>query len=164
MSSMTIFATEQAFNAPAVAYPDFAAGFIYGMTGDNHLTEIQACYQGGEELETDVKDAIAQIKSGKYIKGFKELSGIVGEFKSALSTCENMDDDLHAIESWATIFTKPVELIETLGKHWLFHGKTIKEDLGKEKTDWDADKYFEAGVDIAMAFTQAVGPIESSSH
>ena len=81
MSSLTIFATEQAFNAPAVAYPDFAAGFIYGMTGDNHLTEIQACYQGGEELETDVKDTITQIQGGKYIKGFKELSGIVGEFK-----------------------------------------------------------------------------------
>ena len=75
-----------------------------------------------------------------------------------------MDDDIHAIESWATIFTKPVELVETLGKHWLFHRKTIKENLGKEKEDWAADKYFEAGVDIAMAFTEAVGPIESSSH
>ena len=75
-----------------------------------------------------------------------------------------MDDDLHAIESWATIFTKPVELVETLGKHWLFHRKTIKADLAKEKQDWAADNYFEAGVDIAMAFTEAVGPIESSSH
>lgn len=74
-----------------------------------------------------------------------------------------MDDDIHAIESWATIFTKPVELVETLGKNWLFHRKTIKEDFGKEKEDWAADKYFEAGVDIAMAFTEAVGPIETST-
>ena len=44
MNSMTIFAIEQASNAPAVAYPDFAAGFIFGMTGDNHLSEIEACY------------------------------------------------------------------------------------------------------------------------
>ena len=89
---------------------------------------------------------------------------MVSEFKSALSTCENMDDDLQAIESWATIFTKPVELVETLGKHWLFHRKTIKADLAKEKEDWAADSYFEAGVDIAMAFTEAVGPIKSSSQ
>lgn len=30
------------FNAKTV--PDFIAGFIYGMTGDNDLTEIEACY------------------------------------------------------------------------------------------------------------------------
>ena len=31
-------------NADAMAVPDWIAGFIYGMTGDNHLTEIEACY------------------------------------------------------------------------------------------------------------------------
>jgi hypothetical protein len=28
----------------AMAIPDLVAGFIYGMTGDNHLTEIEACF------------------------------------------------------------------------------------------------------------------------
>ena len=32
----------------AMAIPDFVAGFVFGMTGDNKLTEIEACYQGGE--------------------------------------------------------------------------------------------------------------------
>jgi hypothetical protein len=26
------------------ALPDLAAGFVYGMVGDNHLTEMEACY------------------------------------------------------------------------------------------------------------------------
>lgn len=36
-----------------MAAPDFVAGFIYGMTGDNHLTEIEACYTGGEQIVKD---------------------------------------------------------------------------------------------------------------
>jgi len=36
-----------------MAAPDFVAGFIYGMTGDNHLTEIEACYNGGYQIVKD---------------------------------------------------------------------------------------------------------------
>ena len=32
----------------ALAVPDFVAGFIYAMTGANHLTELESCYGGGE--------------------------------------------------------------------------------------------------------------------
>ena len=28
-----------------MALPDFIAGFVYGMTGDNDLVEIEACFQ-----------------------------------------------------------------------------------------------------------------------
>lgn len=31
-------------NFDALAIPDFTAGFIYGMTGDNDLEEIEACW------------------------------------------------------------------------------------------------------------------------
>ena len=36
-----------------MAAPDFVAGFIYGLTGDNHLTEIEACYNGGYQIVKD---------------------------------------------------------------------------------------------------------------
>jgi hypothetical protein len=29
-----------------LAVPDFVAGMIYGFTGDNQLTEIEACFNG----------------------------------------------------------------------------------------------------------------------
>ena len=31
-------------NGAATAAADFLAGFMYGMTGDNQLTEIEACF------------------------------------------------------------------------------------------------------------------------
>ena len=53
-----------------------------------------------------------------------------------------MDDDLAAIRSWATIFTQPEELAKTVGKNWLLHRRTIKEDITKEQSDWASQAYF----------------------
>lgn len=50
-AAAAIAASANAFDAMSV--PDFVAGFIYGMTGDNHLTEIEACYQGGDKVLAD---------------------------------------------------------------------------------------------------------------
>ena len=49
---------------PVMAIPDFVAGFVYGLTGDNDLTEIEACYQGGEVMEQEIMQGIADIKHG----------------------------------------------------------------------------------------------------
>ena len=146
----------------AVAVPDFIAGFIYGMTGDNHLSEIEACYNGSEDLVGDVQSAVKLIEAGDYVKGFAEIGLVVSKFPQTLSTCQNMDDDIAAIESWATIFTEPEQLTKTLSKNWLLHRRTIKEDIANEQSDWAAANYFQAGVDTALALTEAVGPIELS--
>ena len=70
-----------------------------------------------------------------------------------------MNDDIAAIEQWASIFAKPEDLAKTVSKNVLLHRRTIKERVAKEQQDWNAGNYFEAGVDTAMALTEAVGPI-----
>jgi len=47
-TSALIFASVSALDI--VAVPDFTAGFIYGMTGANHLEEIETCYHGSQDL------------------------------------------------------------------------------------------------------------------
>ena len=42
------------------------AGFIFGMTTENKLTEIEACYQGGAEMEKELTTAIADFKAGGW--------------------------------------------------------------------------------------------------
>lgn len=160
INSLTLFAIEQAYTLDAMAVPDFVAGFVYGMTGDNHLEEIEACYQGGTEVVSDVQKAVEKIEAGSYIVGFAEIGKIIHEFPATLTTCQNMDDDIAAIEIWADIFTEPEILAKTLSKNWLLHRRTIKDDLAKESADWAAGEYFNAGVDTALALTEAVGPIE----
>lgn len=42
------------------------AGFIYGMTESNHLTELESCYTGGAEMEQEIVKAIADFKTGGW--------------------------------------------------------------------------------------------------
>lgn len=159
-----VFAIEEAYKLDAMAVPDFVGGFVYGMTGDNHLTEIEACYNGSTDVVQDVEKAVSKIEAGDYIRGFAEIGIIINEFPSTLTSCKNMDDDIAAIESWATIFTEPEKLAKTLSKNWLLHRRTIKDDLANEQSDWTNGDYFQAGVDTALALSEAVGPIETSNN
>ena len=51
-------------SGPVNAGADFLAGFMYGMTGNNHLTEIEACYNGGALMVQEVDNGIADLKKG----------------------------------------------------------------------------------------------------
>jgi len=51
---------------PLTAVPDFVAGFVYGMVGDNKLTEIEACFQGVEIMEPEIEAGIADLKKGGW--------------------------------------------------------------------------------------------------
>ena len=149
-----IAASASAFDAMAV--PDFIAGFMYGMTGDNHLAEIEACYQGGDQIVIDSQTAFGDFKSGNFFTGIKDAGTVWNEVGSAMTTCKGMGDDIAAIESWAKIFTEPTKLASTVGKHWLFHGSQIKADFAQEETDWSAGKYFDAGKDTAEGRAESV--------
>ena len=147
-----------------MAAPDFIAGFMYGMTGVNHLTEIEACYQGGQQIVTDAHTAWVEGTSGDWFKAIRDAGTAWNEIGSAMTTCQGMDEDVASIEEWATIFTEPTKLSKTVGKNWLLHGRTIKADIAKEEADWSSGDYFNAGVDTAMALTEAVGPIANEEY
>ena len=64
-----------------------------------------------------------------------------------------------ALESWATIFTNPTELVSTVTKHYLLHKKTITADIQATEADWKAGSYYKSGQDLADLLTLAVGPV-----
>ena len=49
--------------------PDFAAGLVYGLTGHNHLDEIQHCFDGSTQLAAHAKAALDDIRHLNLIKG-----------------------------------------------------------------------------------------------
>ena len=146
----------------ALAVPDFIAGFIYGMTGDNDLVEIEACFQGGDEMYNEINIAIGDFSKGGWdniTQGCLELSLAILQFPQALSTCEGMGTDIAEIEAWASIFTDPARLTADVTKRWLLHKKGIKADAALTEADWTSGNYFQSGVDAAALMTLAVGPI-----
>ena len=115
-------------------------------------------------MTTEIEAGIADIKKGGWdndTQAALQFGLAVLQIPQALSTCENMDEDIAAIESWAQIFTDPAKLSATLAKHYAFHKSEIKADITTLETDWDASSYFQAGDDLAALMTLAVGPIES---
>ena len=152
-------------NISLMAGADFVAGFLYAMTGENNLTEVEACFQGGPLMIGEIEAGIADIKKGGWdndVQAALQFALVALQIPQAIHTCENMDEDIAAIKSWASIFTDPARLAATVSKHMIFHGTEIKADIAALEGDWAAGLYFKSGADLADALTLAVGPIEST--
>lgn len=139
------------------------AGFIYGMTTQNHLTEIEACYAGGAEMDQEIKKAVVDFKAGGWdniVQGCLEILLVGFQIPQELNTCKSMGDDISAIESWATAFTNKSKLISTVTKHFLMHKKQVTADIAELKADYAAEEYFKAGEEVATLASILIGPIE----
>ena len=120
---------------------DFLAGFMFGMTGDNQLNEIEACFNNAEVNYYLVNKGLDEIKFG----GWKDLGHLTTAFqwfgqaalqiKYALSTCKGMDEDIAAIEQWAQIFTNDDQLSNTVAKNYDIHRDEIENDIGNLLSD-----------------------------
>ena len=141
--------SNHAVQLDAMAVPDFVAGLIYGFTGDWKLDEIEACYQGGSGVVDEAKTALDDIKAGKYIAGIKQIRTIVADSQTALSTCENLGDDMAKIDEWLNTYKSPSKLIKTASKNYLLHKRKIKSDISQVETDWQTKDYFDSGKDTA---------------
>lgn len=105
---------------------------------------------------------IADLKHGGWdfeIQAILEFGLAALNAPVALKTCEGMGPDIKAIESWATIFENPTELVATVTKHYALHRKAIKADIGVVEADWAAGEFFKCGTAAADLLTLAVGPI-----
>ena len=149
---------------PLMAVPDFVAGFVYGMTGDNNLTEIEACFQGGELMAGEIETGVQDIKAGGWnndVQAALNFALVALQVPQSLSTCESMGDDISAIEEWASVFKNPAALAKKAAKHYAFHKAEVKADIAALEADWSNAGYFKAGADLADLLTLVVGPIET---
>ena len=139
------------------------AGFIYGMTEQNHLTEIEACWTGGEDLEKEIMTAVHSFKAGGWdniTQGvlYVLLAGL--QMPQELHTCKGMTDDINAIESWAANFSDKSKLVGKVTKHFIMHKKDVTADIATLKTEWAAKEYFAAGEEVATLASILIGPIQ----
>lgn len=80
-----------------MAGADFVAGFVYGMTADNHLTEIENCFTGGELMVGEIETAVSRIKMGGWdndLQAALEFAIVALQVPQTLHTCRGMTDDI----------------------------------------------------------------------
>ena len=128
-------------NGLIVGIPELAAGFVYGMVGENHLTEMEACYAGVSPLWTYLDNSLKDLEAFHIFAAIKQFEAFVYHFQMDVAPCTHgaMSDDFQAIEQWATIFKSPESLVATATKHYLLHKKKITGDISSIKADWAAD-------------------------
>ena len=150
----------------ALAIADFVGGFLEGMAVDNNLTELQSCFvntaQTSELMYSEVETGIADIKHGGWdydIQAALEFGLVALQIPQFLHGCPGVSPDIKALESWATIFTNPTELVSTVTKHYLLHKKAITDDIQATEADWKAHLFYKSGHDLADLLTLAVGPV-----
>lgn len=101
--------------------PDFIAGLLYGWTGDNNLTEFEACYTSDLPILEDIQASLQDLEHGHIIHAIEAFEKAVYNLQAAMEPCHAMQDDIAAIDAWAAMFKEPASLIKTVGLHWELH-------------------------------------------
>ena len=145
----------------------FVAGVMYGLIQKDDLPEIQKCLKNGEKLEVEITNALSDFSKGdieSMIKAVQEFGMIIEELPQDLQDCEAIEDDVKKIENWAKIFANPVTLVTTLTKNLLANWKEVSSEVSQVSTDYAAEKYYNAGEDVADVVVLAVGPISAAEQ
>jgi len=147
---------ELKFNPASV--PEYVAGLMYGITGENHLDELTKCLNTGDDLAKQAK-LVAEDFSGKHIiHAFEDLGTLASMLPPAMTTCEGMDVDVAHIKDWAQIWTQPAHLLERIGKNWLLYHFPIHNDMKTVTKDWKAGDFFGSGEASADFLTKILTP------
>ena len=128
------------------------AGFIQAMTGSNNLTEIEACFKGGKEMEHEIVKAIGNFKKGGWnsiSQGAIDIVELGLQIPQELHTCKNMDEDLTAVKNWALQFKDTKKLMAKVTRHFVMNKKLVTADIDGLEKDFAAQEFFETGQDLA---------------
>jgi len=139
------------------------AGFVYGLTGDNNLVEIEQCFQDGGVMLHEIETGINDVKQGginHILQGVLNFALVALQIPESLEDCKGMDDDIAAIEEWASIIKTPSLLAATVAKNLAFHKKAIQADIATVEADFEAGAYWQTGIAVADLATLAIGPIK----
>lgn len=141
--------------------PDFVAGLLYGWTGDNNLTELEACWTSDLPIMDDFRTSLVDLAGGNIIKAVKQFEKAIFNLQTAMVPCHQMQDDIAAIDAWAAMFKEPAHLLEVVGTHWELHKRGIKKDIALDKEEFAAGEYFKAGETTADAITLLLGKVQA---
>ena len=110
--------------------------------------------------------AYSDWEAGNKIKAIEEIKAIADTLIQTTSDCKpsSMEDDIEALEKWATVFSEPKKLAEIIGAHLVLGHKILGEKISALKSDWKNKKFEAAGQELAYIITLAIGPVTSNGN
>lgn len=134
------------------------AGLIYGLTGENHLDELETCLKVSDDLVNEAKKIIGEFSAKEVIHAIEDIGTLASMLPPALTTCKDMDEDIAKIEAWAQIWTHPAHLLERVGKNWILYHFQLHHDMKAISADWKNGDYFMSGEDTGDFLSKIFTP------
>jgi exonuclease VII small subunit len=144
----------------------FLNGLVTGLVQDDNLENIEKCVTDVEGMDTEIEDALADFKKGgisDIIAGGKEVYKVISQAKADISQCEEMSADWERLESWASIFEHPTQLIPTVFKNVLANRSGIEADISELKSDETSANYKDFGLTVADILVKSIGEVPTST-
>ena len=141
---------------------EFLGGLIYGLIQKDDLKDIETCLQDATTVEQEINDAIADFMKGdiqSIIQGVELVGKLIQELPTDLQDCQAIQGDLTRIENWASIFSDPSKLVETVTTNLIKNFSKITADITKTSTDIAGAQYYNAGEDIADVMVLTLGAV-----
>jgi hypothetical protein len=155
-------------NFTAMAIPDYLAGLVFGLTGDNQLEEFEKCFSSSSDLEKMGEQVYHDFAAGEIIHAFEDLGTLASMIPPLTTTCSSdLKDDIKEIGQWAEVFHHPGKLIERVAKNLVLYHFQINHDFAKISSDWKSEDFFGSGEVTADFLTKVLTegmPVSSVAH
>merc|ERR1719454_2303887 len=139
---------------------EFVAGVVEGFVHKNDLKEIEACLTDADTLEGEIEAIVKDLSTldiTHIIDAVKKIVTLVQQIPDDLKNCEGIQGDITKITTWASSIdpTKiPTNVIE--------HLTPIVKDVQTITTDFQTNKYLDAGEQVADIAIEVLGPIPTN--
>lgn len=140
--------------------PELAAGFVFGMIGEDHFKEFAACYKSASPLLPYLESTIKNLEAFHILAALKDMHQFVNHFHADFEPCTAVvTEEITELKQWAKRFDHPAKLVVTATKNYLENKEQIKADIWAIKEDWNTKVYFASGDIAAHLFSTLVGPV-----
>ena len=141
---------------------DVFEGTLQGFFDSSTFPHLKACASEATDAYDEIKDAIQEIEKltpADVKTGLKDLGLALKGLKAALADCKASSSDVanfaKAIENG---FEHPLSFLFHMGKELLINGKDIYSEVTTAVSDWKAQSYRAAGVQIGAALSKILLP------
>ena len=93
------------------------------------------------------------------IEGAKAIADAAKDLPKYLDLCVSAESDLHALESWATVFIEPAYLYQTIKGNVSNHPYQVSLYIAKAKRSLAYEDYFQFGNNVGQFMAYVTTPL-----
>ena len=136
---------------------DYIAGFMAGMTGNDHKADMEQCFKDTPAFEADVCNTIKAIQTKdnqQILQALQALLGDLPQLGTWMAGCPNEAADWATLANWYKYWKAQgsMKVYSTAYKNALANMAEIKADAKKITVEYDSGDFYSSAKD---AFTIA---------